>query len=193
MNTKSPLSTILTLVTLVNAILFSVFGNIHPATAQQELCRDIGEVSPAHTLRTLELPQFGISIDIPENYRALARNDGSVQILDPGNFELISCISRGGTAPFARGMSSFTIRLVNNPRNLTLLNLAQQQGLYDGKNYRYNLSGKQVLITESDSGYSVAAWFTPPGINGVVMMEMSCDCELGKDDILMELDKTRLR
>jgi hypothetical protein len=167
--------------------------NIYPVIAQQELCRDIGQVAPSETLRTLELPQFGINIDIPENYRALARNDGSVQILDPGTFELISCLARGGEALGARGMSSLTVRLVNNPGNLPLLTLSQQEELYDGSYYLYNLSGTQAIITESNEGYSVRAWFAPPTIDNVGVMEISCDCELSRDDIVMELDRTRLR
>ncbi|MBE9058203.1 MULTISPECIES: hypothetical protein [Sphaerospermopsis] len=35
------------------------------------------------------------------------------------------------------------------------------------------MSGTQVLITESDSGYSVAAWFIPPGINGVFSRQLT--------------------
>ncbi|NJO11837.1 MAG: hypothetical protein HC873_21920 [Leptolyngbyaceae cyanobacterium SL_1_1] len=167
--------------------------NIYPVVAQQELCRDIGEVASSETLRTLELPQFGINIDIPENYRALARNDGSVEILDPGNFELASCVARGGEVTFGRGTSSFTIRLVNNSRNLPLLTLSQQEGGYDGNHYRYNLVGTQAIITESSTGYYVGAWFAPPTIDDVVVMEVSCDCELSRDDIVMELDNTRLR
>lgn len=176
-----------------NVLLFSLIMNIHPVIAQQELCRDIGEVAPSQTLRTLELPQFGINIDIPENYRALAQNDGSVQILDPGNFELVSCVARGGEAPFERGMSRLTIRPVNNPRNLPLLTLSQQEEIYDGSYYRYNLDGTQAIITESSAGYSVGAWFVSPTIDEVILVEISCDCELSRDDIVMELDKTRLR
>jgi len=193
MRTKIPAFTLFPLVTFTNLLLLSSILDSHPAIAQEELCRDIGEVAPSETLRTLEIPRFGINIDIPENYRTLALNNGSVQILDPGSFELVSCLARGGETPFARGMSSFTIHLDNNPRNLSLLRLAQQDGLYDGNSYRYNLSGTEVVIAESGGGYSVGAWFTPPRIDGVVVMEVSCDCEVDRNDIVFELDRIRLR
>ncbi len=177
---------------IIGLLLSNVMINSHPVTAQQELCRDIGFVEASETYRTLELPQFGINIDIPENYRAIARNDGSIEILDPGNFELISCIARGGKVVSARGgAGGLTIRLVKNPRNLPLLTLLRQEKVYYNNYYRYNLSGVEVVIT--DAVYTIEAWFSPPKINGVVVMDISSDIELSKDDIIEELDRTHLR
>jgi hypothetical protein len=58
-------------------------------------------------MRTVELPQFGINLDIPEDYRTMARKDGSVEIMDPNHFELVSCIARGGKAIGAHGWWAF--------------------------------------------------------------------------------------
>jgi len=181
------------IILLLSTVGLTPFFSPIVAIAQQELCRDVGEVPPASEIRTLALPQFGIDVDIPANYRAVARKDGAVQILDPGSYELMRCRARGGTAPFARGMSAMTIRLVQNPNQLGLLPFAQQQNGSIETSYRYNLSGTPVLITEGAGGYSVQAWFMPPKVKGVVLMEVTCDCELAKEDIVMELDRTRIR
>lgn len=176
----------------ISILLSNIIINIPSVTAQQELCRDIGFVEASETYRTLELPQFGINIDIPENYRAIARNDGSIEILDPGNFELRSCMARGGKVVFGRGgAGGLTIRLVKNPRNLPLLTLLRQEKVYYNNYYRYNLSGVEVVIT--DAVHTIEAWFSPPKINGVVVMEISSDVELSKEDIVTKLDRTRLR
>lgn len=176
---------------IIGLLLSNVMINSHPVTAQQELCRDIGFVGRSETYRTLKLPQFGINIDIPENYRVMALNDGSIEILDPGIFEIRSCMARGGKSFFGGGAGGLTIRLVKNPRNLPLLTLLRQEGVSYDNYYRYNLSGVEVVIT--DAVYTIGAWFSPPATEGVVVMDISSDIELSKDFIIEELDRTHLR
>lgn len=177
---------------IISLLLSTVMINYHPVTAQRELCRDVGFVQPSYTYRTLELPQFGIDIDIPENYRTMAKNDGSIEILDPGNFELRSCIARGGKVVLPRGGSGgLTIRLVKNPKKLSVVTLVQREKQPYDEYYRYNLNGVEVIILYSP--HFMRAWFSPPTIDGVVVMEVSSDVELSTESIITELDRTRLR
>jgi hypothetical protein len=177
---------------LISLLSSIVITNINPVIAQQELCRDVGFVEPSYTYRTLELPQFGINIDIPENYRAIAKNDGSIEILDAGNFELRSCIARGGKFVLPRGgTGGLTIRLVKNPKKLSVVTLVQREKQPYDEYYRYNLNGVEVIILYSP--HFIRAWFSPPRINGVVVMEIGSDVELSPEDIVTELDRTKLR
>lgn len=160
------------------------------APKTQEICRDVVDIPPTNTTKTVEFKKFGIRIKIPSNYRTMLLNDGAVEIIDPAMFELFRCQARGGKVLFARGYAPFRIRLVPNPQNLPPLVLAQTLRGYEGRVYTYNLDGTKVVIVESESTFSVGAWFTIPGINGVVEMEASCDCETTKEDMVLYLDKT---
>jgi len=177
---------------LLSSLLLLGVAPIPPASTQQEICRDEFEIEPSDNLRTLELPQFGIDIDIPANYRAIALNDGSVRIYDPGTYEIIACLHRGGIASVPRGIRSFTINLVGNPRNLPLPALIEQEeGAFQSR-HRYNLNGTPVFVTEPP-GIGISAWFAPPRARGIVSMYDSCECQPLDSDIFTRLNSTRLR
>lgn len=62
-----------------------------------QVCESDGNFEAAsETHRIVELPEFGIQIKIPSNYRTMKRQDGSVEILHPDDFEHIQCVARGG-------------------------------------------------------------------------------------------------
>jgi hypothetical protein len=167
-------------------------SGVQPAMSQQELCRDAGYVAPSRDMRTVELPQFGIDLNIPENYRTMARKDGSVKIMDPSHFELVSCIARGGKVLDPHGSWGFSIHQVSNPENLTLPDLvAQIEASEHIKLYKYNLDNTNAVIVH-DRGRATA-YFISPKINKVVAMHVGCDCTVGLEDIVRELNRTRLR
>ena len=124
------------------------------------------------TNRTVSLPQFGIAIDIPDNYRTMLRNDGSVAILDPTVYELLKCIANGGSAP-GMGFSSELIELIPNPSELPILELASQYQSGDSVSL-HHLQGLEGYILAN--GFSASYWVEIPGINGVVVFSDYCDC-----------------
>jgi hypothetical protein len=178
--------------TLIGILFCFCSAEANPVLAQQELCRETGRNAPAKTSRTLELPQFGIDIDIPKNYRAMSLKNGSVGILDPDQFEILSCTARGGKVLGAHGWYLFSIRKIENFKKAGLLDVVKQSEQSQYTNYnKYNLDGTMAIITST--GSSASAWFIPPNTQKIVIMTVSCDCRIGPEDIIKELNKTRLR
>ncbi len=167
------------------------YWGVQPAMSQQELCRDTGYITPSNNMKTVELPQFGIDLDIPENYRTMARKNGSVGIMDPNHFELVSCIARGGKVIGAHGWWAFEIHQVSNPENLTLSDLVfQLEPSEYARFYKYNLDNANTIIARGHD--RVTAYFISPTINRVVAMTIACDCNVEPADIVRELNRTRL-
>ncbi|OBQ34031.1 MAG: hypothetical protein AN487_19075 [Anabaena sp. CRKS33] len=54
--------------------------------------------SPSELSRRIELKQFGIALKIPANFRAIARTDGSVSLVDNGTFKAIECVAKNPNA-----------------------------------------------------------------------------------------------
>jgi hypothetical protein len=158
-----------------------------PALAQR--CGNTEAVKPSKTTKTVNFKKFGIKIKIPSNYKTMARQDGSLSILDPGSFEAVRC-----KAP--HGLYSFNLKLLPNPNNLSLAKLARSSySSYNGgsmKTYNYNRQKMQALLVDFEEGYSAYGIFKVPGIKGVVEMNASCDCEVNKQDIISYLKVTEL-
>lgn len=167
-------------------------SQVAQAEIPPELCPDVAEVPASKTLRTLELPQFGIALDIPENFQSWVQTDGAVVIVDPGTFEVLSCVEQGGRAIAPRGIYSFRITSLPNPANLPLPAFIQHQGESDQAPQQHNLEDIPVLLTRPEPGYTVRAWFTLPATQSVVVLSESCDCELEYDDMRFWLQRTRL-
>ncbi|MBF2084468.1 hypothetical protein [Thermoleptolyngbya sp. C42_A2020_037] len=156
------------------------------------VCPDVAEVPASDRLRTLELPQLGVAIAIPENFKIRTLPDGTVEVLDPGTFEVLRCVEQGGRAIAPRGMYSFRIRSLPNPANLALPDFLRQQGEADPSAQSGNLDAIPVLITRPEPGYTVRAWFRSPDSQTVIVLAESCDCELEYDDMRLWLQRTRL-
>ncbi len=180
---------------LINVVLSSWVLRTPPALAQKEVCRDVGEVAPTKTLRTVELPKFGINIDIPKNYRSMSRSDGSIEILDPNQFAMVSCIARGGKVLNPHGWLSFKIRQINHPKNVDLITLVNQLAPHQNTERSvYDLDGTGVIINQDNGrGGFAEAWFIPPSTAKAVVMTISCDCRIKTEDIVRELNRTKLR
>jgi len=71
-------------------------GSISPMAAQPALaCSADYDVVPAsQNSRLYRNESLGFSVNIPENYRTIARNDGRVEIVDPATFEFVQCVTR---------------------------------------------------------------------------------------------------
>lgn len=161
--------------------------------AGSAVCPDVAEVPASDRLRTIELLQFGVAIAIPANFKTRTLPDGTVEILDPGTFEVLSCVEQGGQAIAPRGLYSFRISSLPNPAGLALSDFLQQQGEIDPNAQSGNLNNTPVLITRPEPGYTVRAWFTHPTPQQVIMLAESCDCELEYDDMRFWLQRTQLQ
>ncbi|BDA71657.1 hypothetical protein CAL7716_058230 [Calothrix sp. PCC 7716] len=147
-------------------------------------CGNTEAVKPSKTSKTVRFPKFGIKVKIPSNYKTFPRKDGSISILDPGSYEAVRC-----QAP--HGLYSFNIKLLPNPKNLSLQAFAKSS--YKGqlkKVYDYNQNNIQALLIESQSGYSAYGIFKVPSIKGIIEMNAGCDCDVNRTDVIDYLKVT---
>lgn len=162
---------------------------------QKENCLDYDrDVQPSSNQRSVELSQFGILVEIPENYRTLLRNNGEVWILNPVDYDMIICTLRGGAG--GRGLYAPTIRSMPNPNNLSLDALAVNSWGATSLSQPYALSGLTGLLVQSGDnhqGLAYAAFFVKvPGIQDVVEISATCDCDVTADNITRFLDSVSL-
>jgi hypothetical protein len=69
----------------------------------------IEQESPSELSRRIELKQFGIALKIPANFRAIARTDGSVSLVNNGTFKSLECFAKNPNAVGASGYDSILI------------------------------------------------------------------------------------
>lgn len=142
---------------------------------------------PSSTTRRVRLPQEGIEISVPSNYRVVRRGNGEVEILHPADYALLRCVAEG--RGYGRGYYSEIIVLIPRKRNLTLL-----------EQIKRDFSGKQVVSSYQRgvlSGYIIQSRgnFSLPGFVGVhpsrgdvlLVISASCDCEVEMQDFLETL------
>lgn len=179
-------------------LLFLLFSLVsfpsYSAFAQGvELCRTDGNFEPpSETQRTVKLSNFNIAINIPGNYRTMMRQDGTVEILHPDDFEILQCVARGGAG--SGGYYSETIRIVEPDPSMTL----QQQAILS-VGYEIDAAGRRIpaytniieynqnslsgYIVESISGYSTTFLGTYPGSQRLLEITASCDCAVEVQDV----------
>lgn len=77
-------------------IALIALGSLSPIAVQPALaCSANYTVVPAsQNSRLYRNESLGFSVSIPENYRTIARNDGTVEIVDPATFEFVQCVTR---------------------------------------------------------------------------------------------------
>ncbi len=159
----------------------------------EQLCETDGSYeAAAESTRTVELPNFGISIEIPENYRAMQRQDGSVSILHPDDFAWLQCVVRGGVG--AHGYYSETIKQVDPDSSMSLREQAIWTAGYslnaDGSRHAiatdvipYQRDGFDGYVVSSQSGYSAAFLGTLPNSGQLLQVSASCDCEVDAEAV----------
>jgi hypothetical protein len=171
--------------------------------AQDNTCYNQGVYEPASsTLRTITLPDFGITVDIPSNYRAMKREDGSVIILHSRDFELLQCIRREGQR--GPGGSYFQqIQLVEPKNSMSLQQQAEEligeridrQGnrVPSGEMIEYkqgDLSG--YIITYEPYSYSVVFMGMIPNTEKILRIAVQCDCRVKLEDLMKLLSGVKL-
>jgi len=188
------------LITALAGVSLLAWTGIMPAIAQPEgLCDDPGVVEAADTTRDLELEQFGLELTIPSNYRAILLNNGNVQIVDPGTYELLTCIARGGEA-LGRGYGRTLVRTVENPDNLGLRQLVEQNIRENQEISPYTFEGQDgYLVTPAPVDESVGIpdsfaefWLDVDNVPGAVVISRICDCPGQRDRLVSLLDRSSL-
>ena len=166
-----------------------------PVEAQQ-ICDSSNSDSygerPSEARRTVELPSVGVAVTIPENYRTMQLQDGSIQILHPSTFDMIQCTARGG-----RGGHGFYYERINSVEDDLTMDLREQAtwlGGYsessDGSRVPtatqvipYEKNGLSGYIVASSFGYGASFLGTIPGQDLLLEVSAGCDCQVGIDAI----------
>lgn len=181
------------------AFIFSGIGS-GPAIAQPEsFCNDPGSVAAAETTRELELEQFGLELAIPSNFRAILMNNGNVKIVDPGTYELLACTARGGNA-LGRGYAQTLVRTVENPNNVDLRQLVEQNIRENQEISPYTFDGQQGYLVTQAQNQAVrgipdsfaAFWLAVDDVPGAVVISTTCDCSGQRDRLLSLLERSSL-
>lgn len=160
--------------------------------AQTENCLKYDRtVKPSPQTRTIALKQFGLKIQIPENYKTLLRNDGSVMILNPADYDLIACTARGGFG--GRGVdSTIVIESLPNSKKLPLISLAHRKYGTGSLIESYKLSGRDGLLVQSPEGIRATYFIKIPGIDNIVQISEACACRVNSKDIKNILQLVKL-
>jgi len=156
--------------------------------SSRQVCETDGDYEPAaETMREVELPEVGVVVSIPENYRAMKMQSGAVQILHPDDFEWIQCLVGGGTG--AHGYYSETIDTVQPESDRSLEEQASWTVGYsydeDGDRepgatevISHEENGFNGYIATSMTGYSVVFLGTMPESDDLLRVSAGCDCEV---------------
>lgn len=189
--------------TLIITISLSVTLNdiVKQASAQPYCGSDENFEKPASTTRTLKLEKFGIAVKIPSNYRAMKKQDGSVEILHPNTFKRLQCLAQGGQGH--GGYYSKRIQLVKDDLTMNLRKQAlkyadesintsgefkpEVKNIFSYKNH--DISG---YVVASKSGYSVFFLGTIPNSSKLLKVSAVCDCQVKTKDITSLLDRISL-
>jgi hypothetical protein len=162
-----------------------------PAIAQSNYCNDPGPIPAADTIRELELPQFGVTLGIPANFRSILRNDGTVEVVNPGTYEVLTCTAQGGQA-LGRGYASTIVRSIENSQDLDLQPFVVQNTQLKGHVYSYVLGSQQGYLVTSLSDSSAQFWFNSPDNSNVTVISTGCDCQGMRDRLISILDRSSL-
>ncbi|MEC4806508.1 MAG: hypothetical protein SAJ12_17590 [Jaaginema sp. PMC 1079.18] len=194
-----PIQTSLSIIALSSIVLG---GFIAPSAIAQPNCSADGDYEPAATTtRTLTLREWGIAVKIPENYRSMKLENGSVMILHPDDFQMIQCVTQGGRG--GHGFYSETIELV--PDDLTM-DLREQARWTMGD--RINTQGDRIpssdriipyqkgrisgYIVTAYSGYAVSFLGTIPNQSRLLQVSASCDCDVDVESVTDLLENITL-
>ena len=170
------------------------FLSMSTAIAAPEFCPDTANPPPARTLREVQLKQFGIKVQVPANYRTLLRNDGTVSILAPGDFNLIQCLAKGMPVKGTDTIQMDTIQRRPNPNQLNLKDYVTQtpDSKFSPKITSVTVNRIDVLVRElpEQAGIlegSAHAWYQVNGIDGIIEMNTTY-----KTDLFDLLKRTQL-
>ncbi len=102
------------------------------AQAKQVNC-EYKEEAISDSNRVIPLKSMGISITIPTNSRAVAKTDGTIQILTAGVYKVLNCLAtHPGASTLGRGFDSI------------IISKSTARSLYDGK---YKSLGENKVLS----------------------------------------------
>ncbi|NJR40209.1 MAG: hypothetical protein HC781_17010 [Leptolyngbyaceae cyanobacterium CSU_1_4] len=178
---------------LLTVLLINLWGTVpsQSAIAQPEYCHDPGPIPATEAIKELELPQFGVVLSIPANFRSILRNNGAVEIVNPGTYEVLTCVAQGGQA-LGRGYASVIVRAINNSEQLNLQQFVEQNTRLQGHVSSYSLGDRQGYLVESRSDNSAQFWINSPNHLEVIVISAGCDCKGMRDRLVSILDRSSL-
>ncbi len=174
-------------VTLGTTIALNFFTTTAAAIAQ-DICPN-DSVPASTTTRKVQLPQFGVQVTIPENFHIMAREDGSVSILNPVEFNHIQCLKQG-IPVMGTELESESFSLVDNPERLSALEFAKKfaKSYCQSGNPACSVSDTisshtidriEVVILEASHGYEIAyAWYRLPDTGSLVSISAFTKADL---------------
>ena len=174
----------------------------NPVQAQSRACSSDGNYEPrSSTFRTVKLPDFGIEVDIPSNYRTMRRENGQVEILHPDDFAMVQCIAKGGYG--GHGYYGESIALVKPDPSMSLRDQVMRSMGYstdkDGNRkpfvtevLSYDKGDLSGYIATSYIGYAVVFMGTLPGRNQILEVTAYCDCDVSVEELTHLLGNIRL-
>ena len=139
----------------------------------------------SYETREIELENFGIKMRIPKTRRAMATNDGAVEILTNEDYNLLRCSQIEPGLCIGRGYSSLRIRLLPNSKNSSLLSrvakIVNSNDCYPPKVDTFsleNLEGLQLIAPphlNCSGAFDIAiSWFFIPDV-GIIEMSLTGD------------------
>lgn len=153
--------------------------------AQREDCMKYDRtVEPSIQTKAIELKKFGIKIQIPQNFRTILTSKGEVWILNPVDYELLTCSTSGGIG--GRGMYYSFIRSIQNTENLSLRTVVLKQYGSNSSTESLQLSNLSGLLAEETPGRGVSSssfFVKVPGIKNIVEIGAGCDCDVKPENI----------
>jgi hypothetical protein len=140
-------------------------------------CVEDGTYEPAATTtRTVKLPEFGLQVDIPENYRTIKRDRNNVEILHPDDYAFITCIASGGEG-LGHGYYSEYITLTEPQAAEDKIREAVSRNL-EVTPYRQGIFSGHLIVTAANQGLMRFAFLGKVGNNDrLFSISPSCDCD----------------
>ncbi|NEO28691.1 MAG: hypothetical protein F6K03_17900 [Kamptonema sp. SIO4C4] len=174
---------------LLLTVCLLTFSFNFPVQAQTNRCPEEEKyegVEPAATSRIVELPDFGIQVEIPSNYRTMLFQNGEVGILHPATFAYIQCVVRGDA--YGRGFYADIISQIESEPTVELREQAVRYMESNGADVsnleRYEQGELSGYIVEHQGGFSGATFFGfSPKNNNILMIGPSCDCDTDVEDL----------
>jgi len=118
---------------------------IYPAQAKKAEC--IGKVEATSLIKkNIRLEKFGISMDIPANFRTIAKTDGSITIVDNGVYQWMVCESNH---PGAGGLGT----------EISSINVQSSSATYFYSNVYDRVPGKEdmfVIVEINGESYKIS-------------------------------------
>jgi len=155
---------------------------------------DLKFEEPSKTLRTVQLPTLGVTVDIPSNYRMVLFQNGRIEILSPAEFKFFQCIAKHGTEGLVGGgRFSQSFRALTQSETIRLLETHRNDG---SGIWQYSTSNFDGFIITSSSGYGASFVGTLPnrsrlGRMSHIEVSIYCDCPVEVSDLLDLLSRIK--